>query len=68
LVGFKFVSLLTPEVDLTHRSCVERSVADDGYLVSIRQRVKENVIKRLAAKPGRKRSPVAAEEYEALKR
>ena len=37
-------------------------------LVRIRQQVKEGALERLAAKPGRKRPPVAAEEYEALKR
>lgn len=37
-------------------------------LVRIREQVKEGALERLAAKPGRKRPPVAAEEYEALKR
>ena len=37
-------------------------------LVRIRQQVKEGALDRLAAKPGRKCPPVAAEEYEALKR
>ena len=36
-------------------------------LVRIRQQVKEGALDRLAAKPGRKRPPVATEEYEALK-
>ncbi len=37
-------------------------------LVRIRQQVTEGALDRLAAKPGRKRPPVAAEEYDALKR
>jgi len=37
-------------------------------LVRIREQVKEGALERLAAKPGRKRPPVAVEEYEALKR
>lgn len=38
-------------------------------LVRIRQQVKEGALERLAVKPGKKkRPPVAAEEYEALKR
>lgn len=38
-------------------------------LVRIRQQVKDGALDRLATKPGKKqRSPVAADEYEALKR
>jgi transposase-like protein len=37
-------------------------------LTRIRQQVKDGAMDRLAARPGKRRPPVAAEEYEALKR
>ena len=37
-------------------------------LTRIRQQVKDGAVDRIAARPGKRRPPVAAEEYEALKR
>lgn len=37
-------------------------------LIRIRQQVQEGAMDRLAAKPGKQRSPVPADEYEKLKR